>query len=61
MFGGGCGSACWGFKSEFSLRDKVLMHKTRSKANGGNDLYTPHNGLPRAFSRSAPYFLYLLT
>ena len=37
------------------------MHKTRSKANGDNGLYTPHNGRPRAFSRSVPYFLYLLT
>ena len=37
------------------------MHKTRSNANGDNGLYTPHNGRPRAFSRSAPYFLYLLT
>ena len=37
------------------------MHKTRSKANGDNGLHTPHNGLPRALSRSAPYFLYLLT
>ena len=37
------------------------MHKTRSKANGDNELYTPHTGLPRAFSRSTPYFLYLLT
>ena len=26
--------------------DKVLMHKTRSKANGDNELYTPHNGRP---------------
>ena len=30
-------------------------------ANGDNRLYTPHNGLPRAFSRSTPYFLYLHT
>ena len=37
------------------------MHKTRSNANGDNELYTPHNDRPRAFSRSAPYFLYLLT
>ena len=37
------------------------MHKTRSKAHDDNELYTPHNGRPRAFSRSAPYFLYLLT
>ena len=37
------------------------MHKTRSKANGDIVLYTSHNGRPRAFSRSAPYFLYLLT
>ena len=37
------------------------MHKTRSKAHGDNELYTPHNGRPRAFSRRAPYFLYLLT
>ena len=37
------------------------MHKTRSKPNGDNELYTPHNGWPRAFSRSTPYFLYLLT
>ena len=22
------------------------MHKTRSKANGDNELYTPHNGRP---------------
>ena len=36
------------------------MHKTRSKAHGDNELYTPHKGRPRAFSRSAPYFLYLL-
>ena len=50
-----------GFKSELSWPDKVLMHKTRSKANGDNELYTPHNGRPRAFSRSTPYFLYLLT
>ena len=50
-----------GFKSEFSLRDKVLMHKTRSKANGDNDLYTPHNGRPRAFSGAPPTsFTYLL-
>ena len=38
------------------------MHKTRSKANGANELYTPHNGRSRAFSRSAPFiFTYLLT
>ena len=37
------------------------MRKTGSKANGANELYTPHNGRPRASSRSAPYFLYLLT
>ena len=37
------------------------MHKTRSNANGDNELYTPQNGRSRAFSRSAPYFLYLLT
>ena len=37
------------------------MHKTRSKANGDNVLYTSHNGRPRAISRSAPFFLYLLT
>ena len=37
------------------------MHKTRSKANGDNELYTSHNGRPREFSRSTPYFLYLLT
>ena len=36
------------------------MHKTRSNANGDNELYTPHNGRPRAFSQSAPYFLYLI-
>ena len=35
------------------------MHKTRSNDNGDNELYTPHNGRPRALSRSAPYFLYL--
>ena len=37
------------------------MHKTRSKANGDNELYTPHSCRPRAFSQSATYFLYLLT
>ena len=37
------------------------MHETRSNANGDNELYTPHNGRPRACSWSAPYFLYLLT
>ena len=37
------------------------MRKTGSKANGDNELYTRHNGRPRASSRSAPYFLYLLT
>ena len=37
------------------------MHKIRSKADGDNELNTPYNGRPRAYSRSAPYFLYLLT
>ena len=32
------------------------MHKTRSKANGDNELYTPHNGRPRAFSLERPLF-----
>ena len=32
------------------------MHKTRSKAHGDNELYTPHKGRPRAFSRERPLF-----